>query len=94
MPERHWKSLSADFFGPMKDGYYWFVNICYHSDWALVERIWTTSEEHVEPVLDRLFSTFGSPDTYKTDNGYPFQSYAFADFAKKWGFKHQRITPE
>ena len=48
----------------------------------------------MKPVLDNLFSTFGAPETYKTDNWSPFQSHRFMDFAKKWGFKHRRVTPE
>ena len=59
-----------------------------------MSKIWTPSEDSVEPVLDHLFSTFGAPETYKTDNGSPFQSHRFMDFAKKWGFKHRRVTPE
>ena len=45
------------------------------------------------PVLDELFSMFGTPLVYKTDNGSPFQSHAFAGFAKRLGFRHRRITP-
>ena len=90
MPERPWQSVSADFFGPTPGGWYWFVNICDHSNWASVEKIRATSEEQVEPVLDRLFGTFGAPEVYKTDNGSPFQSYQFKPFAEKWGFRHRR----
>ena len=94
MPERPWQSVSADFFGPTPGGWYWFVNMCDHSNWASVDKIRATSEEQVEPVLDRLFGTFGAPEVYKTDNGSPFQSYQFKDFAKKWGFRHKRVAPE
>jgi hypothetical protein len=94
MPERPWQSVSADFFGPTPGGWYWFVNICDHSNWASVEKIRATSEEQVEPVLDRLFGTFGAPEVYKTDNGSPFQSHHFKAFAEKWGFRHRRVTPE
>ena len=75
MPERPWQSVSADFFGPTPGGWYWFVNICDHSNWASVEKIRATSEEQVEPVLDRLFETFVALEVYKTDNGSPFQSH-------------------
>jgi transposase InsO family protein len=94
MPDKPWQSVSADFFGPTPGGWYWFVNICDHSNKAFVSKIWAPSEDSVEPVLDHLFSTFGAPETYKTDNGSPFQSHRFMDFAKKWGFKHRRVTPE
>ena len=92
MPEKPWQSVSADFFGPTPGGWYWFVNICDHSNKAFVNKIRTPSEECVEPVLDHLFSTFGAPEHYKTDNGSPFQSYLFKDFAEKWGFKHRKVT--
>ena len=36
----------------------------------------------------------GAPVIYKTDNGSPFQPHAFREYAKKWGFKHRRVTPE
>ena len=29
-----------------------------------------------------------------SDNGPLFQSHRFAEFARKWGFKHRRVTPE
>jgi hypothetical protein len=65
------------------------VNTCDHSNWESLEKIRTTSEEQVEPVLDRLFGTFGAPEAYKTDNGSPFQSYHFKAFAEKLGFRHR-----
>lgn len=49
--------------------------------------------ENVKPVLEQLFSTFGTLLIYKTDNGSPFQSHHFAELAKKCGFEHRRITP-
>ena len=93
MPPTPWHTLSGDFFGPMEDGTYWFVNYDEYSKWASVDQIKNVSEEQVEPVLEKLFSIFGSPIVYKTDNGSPFQSYKFAEFAKQWGFKHRKITP-
>ena len=94
MPEAPWHTVAGDFYGPMEDGTYWFVNICEHSQWASVDKVRKTDEEHTEKVLERLFSTFGAPVVYKSDNGSPFQSYRFAEFAKRWGFKHRRVTPE
>ena len=94
MPEKPWPSISGDFFGPTEGGWYWFVNICEHSNKADVAKIRATNDENTETVLDRLFTTFGAPVVYKTDNGSPFQSHNFKAFAKKWGFEHRRVTPE
>jgi transposase InsO family protein len=60
----------------------------------LFNKIRTPSEDCVEPVLDHLFSTFGAPEHYKTDNESPFQAYRFKACAEKWGFKHSKVTPE
>ena len=40
-----------------------------------------------------LFGILGIPLEYKTDNGSPFQSGRFAEFSKRLGFKHRKITP-
>jgi len=49
--------------------------------------------DHVQPVLERLFTMFGTPKVYKTDNGAPFMSLRFGQFADQWGFKHRKVTP-
>ena len=36
---------------------------------------------------------FGMPEECKSDNGPPFQSRQFADYAKTQGFRHWKITP-
>ena len=94
LPEGPWHTVCGDFFGPMEDGRYWFHNGDEYSRWGSVEEICATNELEVEKVLDKLFTTFGAPAVYKSDNGSPFQSHSFKKFAKKWGFKHQKSTPE
>ena len=93
MPTGPWREVSGDYFGPMPDGQYWFVNSCDFSKWVSVERVSSVSFETIEPVLIKLFNTMGRPLQYKTDNGAPFHSHGFEHFAKKLGFRHRRITP-
>ena len=93
MPDGPWQTVSGDFFGPMEDGQYWFVNLCEYTRWASVEKIKSVSFEAVKPVLEKLCDTFGNPLIYKSDNGSPFQSHAFAEFAKSRGFHHRKVTP-
>ena len=64
-----------------------------YSRWASVERVKSVSEDDLEPVLDKLFSIFGAPVIFKSDNGSPYQSHRFKEFASKWGFSHRKITP-
>lgn len=93
MPQGPWQEVSADFFGPMPDGAYWFVNSCDYAKWVSVARLSSVSFEQVEPVLVKLFRTIGIPSRYKTDNGSPFQSHNFKLFAERYGFKHRKVTP-
>jgi hypothetical protein len=93
MPSGVWHEVSGDCFGPLNDNTYWFVSHCDYSRWASVDKIRSPSFECVRPVLENLFLTFGVPLIYKTDNGSPFQSGNFANFAIKWGFHHRKITP-
>ena len=93
LPIGPWQEVSADFFGPMPDGGYCLVNSCDYSKWVSVKRLSNVSFDEVEPVLIRLFSTMGRPLRYKTDNGSPFQSHNFKQFAERYGFQHRKVTP-
>jgi transposase InsO family protein len=93
MPEGPWQQVSGDFFGPMADGTYYFVNHDDYSRWVAVDKIKATSFDNVKTILDEIFAVLGVPLKYKTDNGPPFQSYQFAEYSKEQGFTHQRITP-
>ena len=48
-----------------------------------------------KPTKEKLkvFATYGTLEQLETDNGLPFYSKEFADFALEEGFKHHRITP-
>ncbi|CAF0862632.1 unnamed protein product [Brachionus calyciflorus] len=76
-----------------EDGSYYFVNHDDYSRWAAIDKLRTISFVQVKEVLDRLFAILKTPIKYKSDNGSPFQSYQFAEYAKQMGFIHQRITP-
>ena len=94
MPPEPWHTVAGDFFGPLDDGTYWYVNLCEGSRWFRVDEVTACSESQVEPILERLFAELGAPVVYKTDNGSPFQSHGFKAFAARWGFEHRKITPE
>ena len=93
MPEGPWQMVSGDFYGPKDNGQYYFVNHCDYSRFVLVDEVKSVSFCDVKSILERHFSIFGTPYVYKSDNGSPFQSHDFAEFAKHWGFRHQKITP-
>lgn len=93
LPSAPWTELSLDFWGPTPDNTYALVLIDDYSRFPIVEFVTSTSSSAVIPVLDKLFSTFGTPDVVKTDNGPPFQGELFAKFASEIGFKHRKVTP-
>ena len=92
-PNGPWERVAGDFFGPLANGKFWFVNLCKYSKQVFVSDVASTSWFHVRPVLDELFSIFGAPLIYKSDNGAPFQSHSFAEYARELGFEHRKITP-
>ena len=52
----------------------------------------STSANVVITAMDKQFSSRGIPDKLKDDNGTPFQSAEFAQFAEILGFEHQKVT--
>jgi hypothetical protein len=93
IPEFPWENLCVDFYGPLNNGKYLFVLIDEHSRYPIVRLVSSTSFKALEPILDDIFSSFGVPKTLKSDNGPPFNSHNFREYARGSGFKHRRITP-
>ncbi|XP_060589850.1 uncharacterized protein K02A2.6-like [Ruditapes philippinarum] len=82
LPSGPWKNISADFCGPLENGDYLLVVVDEYSRYPIVEIVKSVSANMVIPVMDKIISMFGVPKVIKTDNGSPFNSTAFADFAK------------
>ena len=53
----------------------------------------STSEKATIPVFRRVFLTHGVLEVVKSDNGPPFNSRKFDEYALEEGFKHQKVTP-
>jgi hypothetical protein len=92
-PDGPWRLVSIDFYGKLKCWKYLMVLVCEYSRYPLVKVISSTSCAVVIPLLNDIFATFGIPETVKTDNGPPFNSHLFKEFADELGFEHRRITP-
>jgi hypothetical protein len=63
------------------------------SRYPVVEVISSTSANTVIASLEILFSLFSIPEVIRTDNGPPFNSQQFKEYAVLRGFKHRKITP-
>lgn len=95
LPKGPWEEVSADFCGPIPgtEDEYLLVIVDDYSRYPVVETVKSTSAHSVIPVFDKVFAMFGIPKIVKTDNGPPFNSSKFLDFAKYLGFTHRKITP-
>lgn len=86
LPEARWHSVSADFYGPFPTGEYLLVIMDDYTRYPIIESVKSTSANTVIPVMDKKFSMFGIPRAVKTDNGPPFNSDQFSQFADYLGF--------
>ena len=93
LPKSKWTNLAADFYGPLPSGHHILVVIDEYTRFPEVEVLSSVSARHTLPALDRIFSSRGYPEKLKTDNGPPFNSKEFADFAEVCGFEHKPVTP-
>ena len=93
MPDGPWQIVATDFFGPMQHNIYLLVLIDLYSRYPIVKKITSTSVRSVIPTLDDIFAHYGIPIKLKSDNGPPFKSQEFREFAAFLGFLHERITP-
>jgi len=90
-PNLPWSVLGCDF-AKIKDQIY-FVIQDYYSRYLEVVPTKSTAAPVTIQILKRIFSQFGVPHTLRCDNGPPFDSREFAEFAKTWGFKITTSSP-
>jgi transposase InsO family protein len=93
MPSGPWENLSIDFYGPLPSGKYLLVVLDDYSRYPVCRMTSSTGADKVIPLLNEIFAEFSIPLKLKSDNGPPFNSAKFAQFAKNQGFWHQKITP-
>lgn len=93
VPSKVWHTVAGDFFGPLPSGHYLFAMICKTSGYPVVTVITTTSAAATIPVCDKIFSEFGIPSVFCSDNGPPFQGEDFRKYCEYLGVEHERSTP-
>ena len=86
LPTRPWQKIAVDFFEWDKREH--IVAVDYFSRFYEVSTIGSTKASLTIPKLKSFFSRHGSPEEVVSDNGPPFSSADFANFAKEWDFKH------
>ena len=93
MPDEPWTDVSIDLYGPFGAKQHLLVLVDEHSRYPVVKKVSTTAAHAVIPAMEEVFALLGVPARVKSDNGPPFDSAQFRQFADSLGFRHHRITP-
>ena len=93
IPENPWEQITIDFGGPHPDGHYNLVAVDRRTRYPEVEVVSSTAFKPTKERLKKMFAHHGVPRRVYSDNGPPFNSKEFSDFAEEEGFQHHRITP-
>jgi len=92
LPPEPWHTVATDYFGP-HDGVYIMVVYDLYSRYATATEIKSTQASAVKAGQSAIFMVLGVPYTVVSDNGPPFSSLEYAEFAAHLGFRHRKVTP-
>ena len=93
LPSEPGNEVSVDFLSGLPTNDYLLVVMDDYSRFPEVEIVGSTSAKTVIPKLDLIFTHQGIPVVVKSDNGPPFNSDDFRNFAHHLGFTHRKVTP-
>ncbi|XP_064629293.1 uncharacterized protein K02A2.6-like [Lineus longissimus] len=90
-PTRPWELVACDLFHCDDQDY--LVLTDYYSDFIEVDRLQNKKAPEVIGKLKAHYARHGLPTEVMTDNGPPYDSQKFKDFAKQYDFKHVTSSP-
>ena len=93
LPQHPWEVITSDLHGPLPTGEYLLVVQCLYSRYPVVEIVSSTSAKVCIPVFDKIFSLFGIPERFTSDNGPPYNSEEFDRYSKYMGFTRTSNIP-
>ena len=87
--------VAANIFDPLPRGEKVLVQKCLRSKWPEVKVFLRNQSNNsgVIAAMEKMFAVHGIPDVIRTDNGPPFNSKDFKNFAKQNGFHCEKVTP-
>ena len=94
VPNRAWEYVSIDFYGPLPDGEHVLVvqDLCTKYPVASLLKKDTTATTTIK-VIDEIFTNFGRPSRYRSDNGPPFSSSKFESYMESIGITRDLSYP-
>ena len=90
-PRSNGSIVSADLFS--FDGRLYLVVIDHYSAFWEIEQLQSTTSRDIVGKLMILFSRYGIPDLFLSDNGPQFSGAPFSSFTKEWSFQHITSSP-
>ena len=91
IPTRPWENVGCDLFD-FEDNHY-LVCVDYYSDYFELDRICDKKGKEVISKLKSQFARHGIPVQVFSDNGPPFSSKEFQEFASAYEFEHLTSSP-
>lgn len=91
IPDRPWKKVGTDLFAWNDRDYLLIAD--YHSKFVEYALLPDTKSKTVIKHMKSIFARQGIPEEVVSDNGPQYSSEKFAEFARKWEFKHTTSSP-
>jgi len=91
IPTRPWEKIAVDLF--QLNGRDYMVTTDYYSSFFEVDSLTTKTAVEVIRKLKAHLARHGIPDQVVSDNGQPFASDSFHEFASTYGFDHVTSSP-
>ena len=91
IPTRPWEKIAVDLF--QLNGRDYMVTVDYYSNFFEVDSLTTKTAVEVIRKLKAHLARHGIPDQVISDNGQPFASDNFNEFASTYGFEHVTSSP-
>lgn len=82
MPERPWQSLGIDYLEVPECGTEFLVVVDYYSRYLAVRAVKEANARNTINALADIFNQWAFPEKLRLDNGQPFASKEFAEYAK------------
>lgn len=91
LPSRPWEKIAVDLFYLNVTDF--MVTVDYYSSFFEVDRMTSKTADEVVKKLKAHLARHGIPDQFVSDNGQPFSSAKFQQFADTYGFEHIKSSP-